>query len=245
MPVTLRVRDFMKEFLLNYYTIITNAVELLAALAAIKYLLKNRDSTSRFFVYYLVLTVIIENVALYSRFMQNNFDNNLFNLIKNSPICRNFWLYNIYHLFVIIFLGKYYGLLLKKPKYKRIISLLVVVYSIFSVFYFIFSDTFFYGGISYGMMLQTFIIVIFVCLYYLELLKSDKILKFHRSKHFYISVVLLLWFLINTPLFIFSDYYRLANPNFIYFRQLILLCSNIVMYLCFTIVFLYSFFKTK
>ena len=235
----------MKEFLVNYYTPITNFVEILAAIAGSLYVYKSRDKVSRLFVYYLWLTVFVENLALYARLMHNNYDNELFILIKNSSFCTNHWLYNIRSLVIIIILGIYFGRLVTKINYKKNIKFLVVLYLVFSLLYFTFSDSFFHSGIPYGFMLRTLIIAFFVCLYYLEILKSEKILKFHKSKHFYIGSALLLWSLVVTPLFIFSDYYRFSNPNFIYFRQLILLCSNIVMYLCFTIVFLVSFFKTK
>lgn len=235
----------MNEFLENYYTPITHLVEIIAAITGSMYVYKSRDKVSRLFVYYLWITVIVENLALYARFMRNNYDNELFILIKNSSFCTNHWLYNIRSLIIIVILGEYFRRLITKTNYKKSIKYLVIIYLSFSIFYYAFSDAFFYNGIPYDFMLRTFIIVFFVCLYYLELLKSDKILNFHKSKHFYICTTLLLWSLVVTPLFIFSDYYRLSNPNFIYFRQFILLCSNIIMYLCFTIVFLISFFRTK
>lgn len=235
----------MKEFLINYYTPITNIVEILAAIAGSMYVYKSRDKISRLFVYYLWLTVFVENLALYGRFMRNNYDNELFILIKNSSFCTNHWLYNIRSLITIIILGEYFRRLVTKVSYKKSIKLIITIYLVFLILYFTFSDAFFYNGIPYNFMLRTLIIVFFVCLYYLELLKSDRILEFHKSKHFYISSALLMWSLVVTPLFIFSDYYRLGNPNFIYFRQLILLSSNIVIYLCFTTVFLRSFFRIK
>ncbi len=235
----------MNEFLENYYTLITYVVEILAAISCSVYVYKSQDKASRLFAYFLWLTVFVENLSLYARFMQNNYDNELFILIKNSPFCSNHWLYNIRSLVVIIILGAYFRRLITKISFQKSIKLLVIIYLVFSLVYFAFSDAFFYNGIPYNFMLRSLVIVFFGCLYYLELLKSDRILEFHKSKHFYICSTMLLWSLVVTPLFVFSDYYRLANPNFIYIRQLILLCSNIVMYLCFTIVFLVSFFKIK
>jgi hypothetical protein len=235
----------MNEFLENYYTLITHFVEILAALAVSIYVYKSRDKTSRLFAYYLWITVFVENLALYARLMRYNYDNEFFILIKNSSFCTNHWLYNIRSLIIIVILGEYFRRLVTKTNYQKSIKYLVIIYLAFSIFYYTFSNAFFYNGIPYDFMLRTFLIVFFVCLYYLELLMSDKIINFYKDKHFYISSSLLLWSLIITPLFIFSDYYKLSNPDFIYFRQLILLSSNIVVYLCFTIVFLISFFRTK
>lgn len=235
----------MIKFLIDNYTLITHLVEFLAALAGSIYIYKSKDRITLYFVQYLWLTVIVENIALYSRFMHNNFDNELFILIKNSSFCTNTWLYNLRAVILIILLGKYYKLLVSSSKHKMYINGLIIGFSVFSVFYLIFSDSFFTNAIPYGFMIRTLIVAIFVCLYYLSVINNEKILTFYKSRHFYLSTILLLWSLAITPLFIFSSYYTLSNPNFIYLRHFILLCSNIIMYLCFTAVFLTSYIKTK
>lgn len=235
----------MKEFLISYYTPITHLVEILAAIAGSFYLYKSRDNTSRLFVIYLWLTVFVENLALYARFMHNNFDNKIFILIKNSPFCTNHWLYNVRSVILIFLLGYFFIGIINNSSFKKYIRFLVLLFTTFSIVYFIFSNSLFYEKIPYEFMLRNFIISTFVCLYYLNVIKSDQILTFYKSKYFYIGTALLLWSLAITPLFIFQSYYSLDNPNFIYLRQFILLCANIIMYLCFTIVFLLSYFKTK
>lgn len=235
----------MKEFLISYYTPLTHIVEILAAIAGSLYVYKSRDSISRLFVYYLWLTVIVENFALYATFMHNNYDNEIFIYIKNSPFCTNHWLYNVRAVILVIILGKYYRKLINHKNYKNYIKIVVIGFSVFSIFYLIYSDAFFYNAIPYGFMLRSLIISFFVCLYYLYIIKGEQILIFYKSKHFYIGTTLLLWSLAITPLFIFQEYYSFDNPNFLYLRQFILLCSNIIMYLCFTIVFLISYLKIK
>ena len=235
----------MKEFLVNYYTIIIHSVEIFAAIAGSLYVYKSRDNITRFFVYYLWLTVIVENLALYAGFMHNNYNNDLFILIKNSPFCSNYWLYNVRAIILIILLGNYYSELISNIKFKNYIKILVIGFSVFSIFYLIYSDSFFYNNIPYGFMLRNLIISSFVCLYYFSVIKSDQVLTFYKSKHFYIGTALLIWSLAITPLFIFQGYYSFENPNFLYLRQFILLCANIIIYLCFTSVFLLSYFKMK
>jgi len=220
-------------------------VEILAAISGSFYLYKNKDKTIQIFVYYLWVTVIVENLALYSRFMRNNYDNELFVIIKNSPFCTNQWLYNVRAVIIIVLLGAYYKALVNSISFKKCIKTVVIIFSIFSIFYLIFSDSFFYNEIPYGFMIETLIISFFVSLYYLSVIKSDEVLSFYRSKHFYIGTALLLWSLAITPLFIFQGYYRLDNPNFIELRKLILLVANIILYLCFTTLFLLPRFKMK
>ncbi len=235
----------MIEFLINNYTPITYLVEILAAIAGSFYVYKSRDKVTRYFVMYLWLTVFVEYLAIYSTFMLNNYDNELFIFIKNSSFCTNIWLYNVRAVVLIILLGEYYKKLISNLKHQNYIKILVIGFSVFSVFYLIFSDSFFYNSMPYGFMIRTLIISFFVCLYYLSIINSDKILTFYKSKHFYIATTLLLWSLAITPLFIFRSYYSLNNPNFIYLRKFILLWANIIMYLCFTAVFITSYFKIK
>ena len=156
----------MKDFLIEHYTFLTHTVEIIAAVTGTIYVKKSRDKITRLFVYYLWLTVFVENIALYSRFMLNNYDNGLFNYIKNGPLCTNHWLYNVRSLVLIILLGKYYSKLVQKQTFKRIINALVIGFAIFFVFYFMFSSSFFNSGIQYGFMIRTVILTVFICLYF-------------------------------------------------------------------------------
>lgn len=235
----------MKDILLNNYDVITNLVEILAAITGTYYLSKGRYEKLRPFVIYLWITVFVEVLSHYGKLMPNNFDNKLFILVKNSPFCRNTWMYNIYCVLTVIFVGKYYYGLLSNAKFKKIIKILAISYSTIVIIYFLFSGTFFIKSIPYNFILETLVIVMYVFLYYLELIRSDNILNFSRSPHFYISIALLFWFLIITPLFIFNNYFRIINQDFISFRKLTLLLSNISMYLCFTFGFLISLRKRK
>jgi hypothetical protein len=235
----------MKQFLLEHYSFVTHFIDIIAAIAGTIYIKKSRDKITRLFVYYLWVIVFVENVAMYSRFMLNNFDNEYFIWIKNSPICTNHWLYNFKSLLDIILLGLYFKTLVKLKPLVKVINFFVAGFIIFFILYFSFSSSFFYRGIDYGFMIKTIILTIFICMYYLSIIKSDKILEFYYSKHFYISSILLVWYLCITPLFIFSGYFRQINTNFIEFRAIILLSSNIIMYLCFTAIFFYSYYKTK
>lgn len=235
----------IRTFLLENYTIITHLVEIIAAIFGSFYLYKNRDQATRFFVYYLWLIVIVENLGLYAKFMHDNYDNELFILIKNSPFCSNYWLYNFYDLLALVLLSRYFRAIISNVKFNKYIKLFAVSYVIFAIIYYLLTGTFFKGGIDYNFMYQTILITIFVFLYFVDLMRSNKILGFRNSKHFYIITILWLWFLAITPLFIFQDYFSLINPEFISFRKLLLLSSNILMYLCFAIIFLLPSLKTK
>lgn len=177
--------------------------------------------------------------------MQYNYDMDWFIWIKNSPICRNTWLYNIYTFLAIGFIGIFYAGLLNSHKLKLIVRLIILAFSIFFMLYFTLSDAFFFSRLPYDTIVGTFIIVVYVIFYFTELIRSDVILKFYRLPSFYISLALLFWNLSVTPLFIFNEYHRAVNANFLEFRYLLLLSINILTYSCFTFGFLYSLYRTK
>lgn len=66
--------------------------------------------------------------------------------------------------------------------------------------------------------------------YYYEMLKSDKILNFYKNLAFYVSVGVLIRYLVVTPIFIYSKYYTNASPDFVEMYGLIIIVSNVFMY---------------
>lgn len=225
---------------MNFNVFLFHILELIAAVAGSIYYIKTRDYKIKPFVWYLWIMVIVETIGMYGYILQYNFDNEIFIWIKNSVFCYNSWLYNLFNLATILLFGVFYNKLIKSKIDKNIIKLIIILYVIFSVLYFVFSGGFFIKSIPYDFLLSTFVVFVFVMLYYKQLLNSEKILFFYKSPYFYISSGLLLWFLCVTPLFIFDAYFYEINQSFIEFRSLYLLIANIFLYVCFTFGFLYT-----
>lgn len=235
----------MKDFLLNNYSVITKTVELIAAIAGTYYLKKNKNSILKIFVFYLWLTFFVEVIAEYSGFMRNNYDYEWFINIKNSVFCTNTWLYNIYSFLTIGLLGIFYSGLLSNKSLKTLIRTIVILYIVFSLCYYTFTDAFFVFGLPYDDILASVIVSIYVICYFIELMNSEYILQYYKLPSFYISVALLLWYLCVTPLFIFNGYFREVNTDFVIFRYLLLLFINICTYALYTFGFWYSLKKIK
>lgn len=231
---------------MSNYLVAIHIIELIAALAGTYYYLKTRDKQMKIFILYLWIVVFIETVAMYGYVLQNNYDNKLFIWLKNSVFCYNTWLYNIFSFVSIILFGRFYTGIIKDGLSKLIIKYSVFAYVIFTIFYFLFSGTFFTKSLPYDVLLETLIVFVLVMLYYKQLLKSDKILVFYKLPVFHISSGLLLWYLCVTPLFIFDSYIYEINKNFIQFRYVYLFVVNIFLYSCYTFAFLYTIrFKKK
>lgn len=235
----------LKELLLDNRALITNCFELIAALSGSYYYKKVKDKRLRIFVHYLWLTAVVEIVGSYSYIMQNNYDYEWFIAIKNSVFCSNLWLYNIYAYLAIGFISIFYYNFMTTRKTKTIILSTFIGYSLFSILYYTLTDAFFTTTLPYHFTMGAIIICLYVLMFFLELVKSDKILDFYKLPSFYISIGLLLWYLSIIPLFIFNDYFNAVNTNFVEFRNLLLLFINLCTYSCFAFGFLYPLYKRK
>ena len=194
----------------------------------------------KIFIWYLWIVVFTETVGMYGYILQNNYDYPWFITLKNSVICSNIWLYNIFSFVSILIFGKFYLNIIKDGISRTIIKIAVAVYAAFTIIYFIFSGTFFEKSIPYNVFLETLVVFVFTILYYKQLLGSDKILLFYRLPVFYISSGLLLFYLTTSPLFTFDKYFYDINKQFVQFRYVYMFVVNILLYSCFTFAFLYT-----
>ena len=83
--------------------------------------------------------------------------------------------------------------------------------------------------------LGAFIILLCISFYFIEILNSDKVLNFYKSINFWISITLLIWWLVITPLVFYDIYFSAVDWNFIILKWQIYLMMNIFMYTSFTI----------
>jgi hypothetical protein len=235
----------LSDFLYQHRSLITKSFEILAAILGSWYLKKTKNENLKIFVYYLWLVVIVEILGFYKHLLQSNYDYNWFVAWKNSVFCQNIWLYNIYNFFKIGLLGVFYSSLLSKTSFKLTIRGIVLIYSVFSVCFYTFTNAFFVMGLPYDYILASVIVFIYVMFYFIELMNSEYILQYYKLPSFYISVALLVWHLCATPLFIYNSYFTPFNTEFVNFRILLLLYINIFTYSCIAFGFWYSLKKSK
>ncbi|WP_296382855.1 hypothetical protein [Winogradskyella sp.] len=219
-------------------------LELVAALSGSYYWLKTKDNSVKPFVWYLWFTVFVETLSMYT-YLYEYFDTPLINWIENSVFFRNTWLYNIYNFVSLILIGMFVIRNIDNSTSQKIIKLIIIACSIFSIWFFVLTGEFFIMSIPYDLAVQTFAIFIMVLLYLRELIQSEQFLDFYKSHVFYISLAIMLWHICLTPLFIFDEYYRFGNDDFIAFRGIFLDTFNILLYSCYTFAFLYSLFHKR
>jgi hypothetical protein len=228
-----------------YNAIVLHSLELLAAIAGSMYLKKSGDQSVGLFVIYLWFNFTVEIIGLYPLFIHyNDLDYAWFKWIKSSSFANNNWLYGIHSYVVVVMIGLYYWRLIKTVKYRFVIKYLIIVYCVIASFYALFKDKIeLLSKLNY--FVEEVVIICCIILYFFELLKSDKLLKFYYSIHFYIAAGLFVWYLCVMPIFLFDKFFSELNTLYHDFRLLTILTFNILLYLCLIFGFYYALRKCK
>ncbi len=221
------------------FKIIVNLFEVLAALVGTLYFkqLKYRvEELTRYFIWFLWLTVFVELVFGWTPWFIKNLDSLTY--LEESFLSNNHWAYNIYFIVSFLFYVFYFKNNIKSKKMNLILNWLMVIYFIASISSLIFTNVYFIGTSHVTYILGSILIFLSVMLYFYETLQSDKILSFHKFFPFYVAIGSMVFHLVVTPLFIYIEYYKIENPEFVQIRRLILYSANIFMYTCYTVGFI-------
>ncbi len=217
--------------------------ELIAALSGSYYVKKYREDTaSRYFVYFLWFTFLIEFFGTLPGLI---YYADMFPSLKGTFLEKNHWLQNIYLIinfsFYVLYLSYHY----KTYKFKFFMRTLVSLFVTGAILNLIFSNVYFNAIASFTYIIGTVLILIGGFLYLYEMLQSDKILTFYKTISFYITIGAMGFHLIATPIFIYSRFYSQESPDFINIRMIILNTAIFFLYTCYTIGFIVCLKKNK
>ncbi|WP_271782688.1 hypothetical protein [Aquimarina algiphila] len=229
----------------NTQVFLIHLVELIAAVAGTIYLNKNReDLPSRYFVWFLWFTVVIEKIGLVRRFVLKS---EYLDFLKDTIIGEsNYWIYNPYLIISVFFYVRYLMWNIRSKKIRSILNFLSYLYVFSSIVNFIsYSEKFFNSHSAYGFIVGSTLILLSIILYFYEVLQDDIILEFKKSLPFYVTAGVLVFYLTVTPFFIHSKYYSTPNPGFIKIYTFIITIANIIMYTCYTIGFVVCLRKNR
>jgi hypothetical protein len=213
-------------------------MELLAALAGSFFLYKtNATKISKQLVLFLWITFAVELIAAYAPIAYfSNFE--YFTFVKDTPVENNKWLYNIYSLYSYVFLTYYFHQNLQNLKWKLILRIILITFTIAAIINLIFSGVFYEADAQFTLLTGTLILVMSIIMFYFELLQSDLLLQLKRILPMYISVGVMVFSLCVTPVDIFSKYFSAENDSFVVLRNNVYLYTNIFMYTTFIIGFI-------
>ena len=211
----------MEEFLYKHYIFICHVPIFISIVAGFFYNKKYSDRNKKFFLYFLIFILIQSNLGSYTYyFWRYDETGRLLEMIQGTFLQRNYWWFNIFwHLLSVCGFAYYYWKILKRDFHRKILKIVIVVYVVSALIYYFFNpDDFLFRTAPFVAINQGIVILFCVTLYFLELLQSDKILGFYKLFDFYLSIGILLFWLIKTPLVFFEIYYRDYDTAYVALR---------------------------
>ncbi len=228
----------MDEFLRQNYFIITRSVEFLAAATGLICFYKYRKTAVKYFILFLVYAALGDYLGGYPTFFARF---NALHLIENTVFEKNYFYYAVFWgIGTAVFFPFFYRKILSDSVRKRFLFFATLLFFVGSVIYLalnaqLLNHKFYIPIFVWG----SFLILLCVCFYFIEVLESDKVLTFYKSIYFWISSVILIWFLITTPLLFYETYFSTADWNFVFLKWQLYLAANMFMYVSFTIALLW------
>ena len=210
---------------------IVNYSELLSAIAGSIYYFKYKHTVLKYFLFLLWYITITELIGWYGSV------NDVLGFYKDGVSYRT-WLYNILRIVTFCSLFYIYFNYLKNNLFKKWIKLFAIVYIIITILNWSLWQHFLFERSETPRILGTIFLIITIVFYFIELLRSDKIVVFYRMLLFWISVGLLLYYSGTLPFVLKWNGYMLIPGAHELF--LIVYILAIIMYLTFTFGFIWS-----
>lgn len=228
----------MNEFLKENYNLLTYSVEIIAALSGVLSYGKYKSSPVKYFIFFLAYAGIIDIIGNYPRYFKSW---GISGFIKDTAFEQNYlWYTVLWGMGSALFYILFYKKILNDSGRKRFLNYAAILFSIGAVCHIFFK--FQSSSSEYRIIIFVFgslLILLSVYFYFIEILESDKVLTFYKSIYFWISSVILIWFLITTPLLFYEIYFSSADWNFVFLKWQIYLFANLFMYLSFTFALLW------
>ncbi len=193
----------------------------LVSLSAVGFYSYKKDKFDYAVIAFLIATIFVETCSL----------------IMSSYVSYNRQvLYNIYSLIVFLLFIKLFQSLIHTSRLKHLFKWAPVGL----IFIFI-ADAVINTNITTAMQILTYIsgaiiLVSLVSAYLIQLLQSDQVMEFYKSKHFWVSLGLLLFYIPFIPVIICLNY-ALSDAGFI---MQIIIALNVIMHACFLIAYLWA-----
>lgn len=224
----------MFDFIYKYSTSIYLTLEIIAAVTGIVLFNKYRHTSAKYFIYFLVYIVAIVVIGKYSYYVR---DDGFLNFLEGTLLEKNYWWFTIFwSIGGTVFFAWYFQKILNSKISKRILKISLVMFLIISVLEIVFTfPKFFNTSLPFNKIASLMLILQCVFYYFLEILKSDKILYFYKSLGFYICCSILLLWLIQTPLVFFEHYFNINDKDYIFLRNVINLIAISSMYIIYTV----------
>jgi len=228
----------MNEFLSQNYFLITHSVEFLAAGTGLFFYKKYKSTAVIYFIWFLLYSAILDLTFRYPSFFKFL---DIYDVIKGTIFQQNYWFTTIFWVMgSTIFYVLYFQKIIHEIRLKNVLKLTKWLFIILSILFLIIDYKVLYTRyIPIIHIMSTLAVVLAISLYLYEILNSDTILNFYKSINFYISAIVLIWWLITTPLVFYELYFSQADWNFVFLKYQIFLFANVFMYVSFTLALIF------
>jgi hypothetical protein len=206
--------------------------ELLAAIIGTIYFYKYKHTHLKYFLFILWYIVLTEFTGWYS----SHYD--VLGFFDKEGIHYNLWMYNLMYLIFFPVILWMYSKSINKIIYKKWIYAFILIYLLFSIMNWLFIQNFKYEWSELPDVVGTLFLAVSIIFYFIELLKSDKIITYQKKLLFWISIGLLIFHIGTLPFTIKITGYALLKG--IHNLFLIVWILAIIMYLLFAFGFIWS-----
>ena len=207
-------------------------IELISAIVGTIYFYKYKSTHVKWFLFllwYIVFTEFIGDFLL---------DKSILIHIDDNGIKYNIWIVNLLYFIFFPVIYYIYSKSISNKKYVLWIKIFLIAYLIISVVNWVIIQNFIKEWNELPFVAGSLFLIITIILYFIELLQSEKVVIFHRTLLFWISVGLLLFHAGAIPFSIKVNGYALIPGTHKLFLILYLLANT--MYLTFTFGFIWS-----
>lgn len=218
-------------------------MEGIAALTGLICYRKYRKTYQKYFIWFLVYVILMDFIGSYTIYLANyEFLNSVKQALKGTLLEKNYWVFTFFwSIGSALFFAFYYLKIIRNKHYRRIIIFTTSTFFLCSIVYILLNiNAFFKSAIPFIKVFGALVIFTCVVFYFIELLKSDKVLSFYKSLNFYISSTIFIWWLVTTPVVFFEIYFSSSDWSFVFLRSKIFLFMDIFMYLTFSFALLWS-----
>jgi hypothetical protein len=225
------------DFFLNNYSFIIHFVEVVAAITGILCYKKFSNTPVKYFICFLIYVAILELIGAYPTYVENfDYLYEVKEFLKGTKFEENFWFYTIFWTIGgAVFYSFYFCQFLESDNSIKVIKYITTIFIVSSLVYILFNwNSFFVSSFYFVNIFSATIILLSVVLYFIEVLNTQKVLIFYKSINFYIAAVLLIFFLIKTPLLFYDVYFSRSDMDYVILKATINILCIFFMYLTFS-----------
>jgi len=208
--------------------------ELLASIVGTIYFYKYKHTFLKYFLFLLWYITLTEFSGWY---VSSNRIESLLFFDQNGRL-YTLWMYNLLRIFTFSTIFYIYIKSINTKRYKSLIKIFLITYLILVVINWSFIQSFIFEMSEIPKVIGSLFVTITVIFYFIELLKSEKIIIFHRVLLFWVSTGFLLYYSGTIPFALkWNGYMLIPGIHKLFLINTIL---SLTMYLTFTLGFIWS-----